>query len=238
MIFLHPPLSPPRATLAQFQRAGRSRIPGARWSHPGQVRALEQAMRSSIHEQGLDVEPRIVVLTRLIPEAEGDPATGPGARSWGNPECPILKDPLPGRERGRWCPKLDVPLRRSWPNRTVTPWTPSRTCGQSRGEARHRSSRNLLRQNWWPPSWPRAAWGDPSAPFAHGLEKTKLPSHSDLYWKDMEGRSTTLLPIHGRSSSPWNAADFINQQQPTGDCRHGGQRRTVRELPDLHMPGL
>ena len=35
-----------------------------------QVRALERQMRRSIHEQGLDVEPEIVVLTRLIPEAD------------------------------------------------------------------------------------------------------------------------------------------------------------------------
>ena len=32
-----------------------------------QVRALEREMRESIHEQGLDIEPQIVVLTRLIP---------------------------------------------------------------------------------------------------------------------------------------------------------------------------
>jgi sucrose synthase len=35
-----------------------------------QVRALEREMRESIHEQGLDIEPQIVVLTRLIPEAD------------------------------------------------------------------------------------------------------------------------------------------------------------------------
>lgn len=34
-----------------------------------QVRALEQEMRNRIHEQGLDIVPRILILTRLIPEA-------------------------------------------------------------------------------------------------------------------------------------------------------------------------
>lgn len=34
-----------------------------------QVRALENEMRDRIYEQGLDIEPRIIVLTRLIPEA-------------------------------------------------------------------------------------------------------------------------------------------------------------------------
>ncbi len=36
-----------------------------------QVRALEKQMRHDLYEQGLDIEPRIVVLTRLIPDAEG-----------------------------------------------------------------------------------------------------------------------------------------------------------------------
>ena len=34
-----------------------------------QVRALEKQMRSDLHEQGLEIEPRIVVVTRLIPDA-------------------------------------------------------------------------------------------------------------------------------------------------------------------------
>ena len=36
-----------------------------------QVRALEQEMRRGLFEQGLDIDPQIVVVTRLIPEAEG-----------------------------------------------------------------------------------------------------------------------------------------------------------------------
>jgi sucrose synthase len=35
-----------------------------------QVRALEQEMRTQIYNQGLEINPRILVLTRLIPEAE------------------------------------------------------------------------------------------------------------------------------------------------------------------------
>jgi sucrose synthase len=36
-----------------------------------QVRALEREMHERLAEQGLDLEPRVIVLTRLIPEAEG-----------------------------------------------------------------------------------------------------------------------------------------------------------------------
>ncbi|MCB1154184.1 sucrose synthase [bacterium] len=36
-----------------------------------QVRALEHEMRREIHEMGLDIQPEILVITRLIPEAHG-----------------------------------------------------------------------------------------------------------------------------------------------------------------------
>ena len=36
-----------------------------------QVRALEREMRHRLAEQGIDIEPRVIVLSRLIPEAEG-----------------------------------------------------------------------------------------------------------------------------------------------------------------------
>ena len=36
-----------------------------------QVRALEKEMRKRLSEQGLDIDPQIVVVTRLIPEAQG-----------------------------------------------------------------------------------------------------------------------------------------------------------------------
>jgi sucrose synthase len=35
-----------------------------------QVHALEQEMRQQVYEQGLDIEPEIIIITRLIPEAE------------------------------------------------------------------------------------------------------------------------------------------------------------------------
>lgn len=36
------------------------------------VRALEREMLKRIHAQGLDMEPQIIVITRLIPEALGE----------------------------------------------------------------------------------------------------------------------------------------------------------------------
>jgi sucrose synthase len=36
-----------------------------------QVRALEAEMRTRLAEQGLDIEPRIYIITRLIPDSDG-----------------------------------------------------------------------------------------------------------------------------------------------------------------------
>jgi sucrose synthase len=60
-----------------------------------QVRALEHAMRESIREQGLDIEPQIVVVTRLIPDAEGT-------------TCDTRLEPIIGTESSRI---LRVPFR-------------------------------------------------------------------------------------------------------------------------------
>jgi sucrose synthase len=60
-----------------------------------QVRALERAMRASIGEQGLDIEPQIVVVTRLIPESDGT-------------SCNVRLEPIIGTESSRI---LRVPFR-------------------------------------------------------------------------------------------------------------------------------
>ncbi|HET9948551.1 MAG TPA: sucrose synthase, partial [Longimicrobiales bacterium] len=78
-----------------------------------QVRALEKAMRASIQEEGLDVEPRIVVLTRLIPEAEGTTCNVRLERIIGTEWARILR--VPFRDRSgevlpHWISRVEV-----WP---------------------------------------------------------------------------------------------------------------------------
>jgi sucrose synthase len=60
-----------------------------------QVRALEREMRASIWNQGLEVDPQIVVLSRLIPEADGT-------------TCDETLEPIMGTEHARI---LRVPFR-------------------------------------------------------------------------------------------------------------------------------
>jgi len=60
-----------------------------------QVRAIEKEMRQRIYEQGLEIEPKIVVITRLIPEA-------------GNTTCNISSEDIMGTENAKI---LRVPFR-------------------------------------------------------------------------------------------------------------------------------
>jgi len=59
-----------------------------------QVRALETEMRSRLYEQGLDIEPQIIVLTRLIPQAEGSTCDQPLEPILGTRAARILRVPF------------------------------------------------------------------------------------------------------------------------------------------------
>lgn len=78
-----------------------------------QVRALEEAMRESIRAQGLDVEPNIVVLTRLLPEAEDTTCDRRLERIVGTRNARILRVPFrddQGEVIPHWISRFDV-----WP---------------------------------------------------------------------------------------------------------------------------
>ncbi len=70
-----------------------------------QVRALEKDLRARLYEQGLDLDPRILVVTRLIPEAMGTPCDMPRERIAGTRHAMILRSPFrdaDGRVLPRW----------------------------------------------------------------------------------------------------------------------------------------
>jgi len=79
-----------------------------------QVRALEREMRQSIHEQGLDIEPQIVVLSRLIPEADGTTCDQRLEPILGTENARILRVPFRTYEKGevvpQWISRFEV-----WP---------------------------------------------------------------------------------------------------------------------------
>ena len=59
-----------------------------------QVRALEKEMRKRIKQQGLDIVPQILVITRLIPESKGTSCNQPLEKIDGTTNAQILRVPF------------------------------------------------------------------------------------------------------------------------------------------------
>ena len=59
-----------------------------------QTRALEKEMSKRLHEQGLDVEPQILVVTRLLPEARGTTCDQPREPIAGTRNAQIIRVPF------------------------------------------------------------------------------------------------------------------------------------------------
>ena len=78
-----------------------------------QVRALENEMRQRIYSQGLAIEPRIIVLTRLIPESEGTTCHQRLEPITGTKNSTILRIPFrdgEGEVVPRWISRFEI-----WP---------------------------------------------------------------------------------------------------------------------------
>ena len=84
----------PQGWLGQSNVLGRPDTGGRVVYILDQVRALEQAMRRRLDEQGLSVEPAILVVTRLIPEALGTSADEPSEPIAGTRGARILRIPF------------------------------------------------------------------------------------------------------------------------------------------------
>ncbi|MFP3982753.1 MAG: sucrose synthase [Desulfurivibrionaceae bacterium] len=63
-----------------------------------QVRALEKEMRQRIYDQGLDIEPQILIISRLIPEAEDTTCNQPVEEVSGTRNVKIMRVPFRNKE--------------------------------------------------------------------------------------------------------------------------------------------
>jgi sucrose synthase len=78
-----------------------------------QTRALEKEMRMRLEEQGIDIEPKIVVVTRLIPEAHGTSCDQRLEKVSGTRNAVILRVPFRGEDGGvipHWISRFEI-----WP---------------------------------------------------------------------------------------------------------------------------
>ena len=199
-----------------------------------QVRAIEHAMYEFLDKQGLEIEPSILVVTRLIPEAEGT-------------TCDQRIEPIQGTRNARI---LRVPFREE--NGDVVPHWISRFqvwpyLERFATEARY----ELAREAGQSPDFIIGNYSDGNlvasiiahelkvtqCNIAHALEKTKY-LYSDLYWKDHEG-SHNFACQYTADLIAINTADFIitsTYQEIAGTPDSIGQYESYQAytLPDLY----
>jgi sucrose synthase len=147
-----------------------------------QVRALEQEMHSRLAEQGLDIEPQILVVTRLIPEADGTSCDQRIELITETRNARILRVPFvnaAGEVLPHWISRFEV-----WPYLERFSLDAEREMLAELGGRPdliigNYSDGNLVA------SIMSQRLGVTQCNIAHALEKTKY-LYSDLYWKENE----------------------------------------------------
>jgi sucrose synthase len=198
-----------------------------------QVRALEREMRASIREQGLDVEPQIVVLSRLIPESQGTTCNQRLEPIMGTEHARILRVPFRNAEGDvipQWISRFDI-----WPYLEAY-------AVESEGALRAELGGNpdLIIGNYSDgnlvASLMAQGMGVTQCNIAHALEKTKY-RNSDLNWKELDDQYHFSCQFTADLIS-MNTADFIitsSYQEIAGTEESVGQYESHQAFT---MPGL
>ncbi|XP_041999276.1 sucrose synthase 4-like [Salvia splendens] len=198
-----------------------------------QVRALETEMIQRIKKQGLNIIPRILIVTRLIPDAKGTSCNQRLEKISGCEYSHILRVPF-RTENGilrQWISRFDV-----WPYL-------EKFAEDAAGEiaAELQGVPDLIIGNYSDGNLVASLlshkMGVTECTIAHALEKTKYPD-SDIYWKKYEDKyhfscqfTADLLAM--------NHSDFIitsTYQEIAGTKNSVGQyeSHTAFTLPDLY----
>ncbi|XP_021864141.1 sucrose synthase [Spinacia oleracea] len=146
-----------------------------------QVRALENEMLQRIKRQGLDIVPRILIISRLLPDAVGTTCGQRLEKVFGTEHSHILRVPF-RTEKGivrRWISRFEV-----WPYlETYTEDVANEIAGELQAKPDliigNYSDGNIVA------SLLAHKLGVTQCTIAHALEKTKYPN-SDIYWKSFE----------------------------------------------------
>ncbi len=198
-----------------------------------QVRALEREMYDSIDRFGLNVEPQIVVLTRLIPEAEGTTCQERIEPIAGTRNARILRVPFRD-ERGEiiphWISRFHI-----WPYLEEFAKEVSRELIAEVGQhpdfiIGNYSDGNLVA------SMLAHAMGVTQCNIAHALEKSKY-LYSDLYWREHD-KEHHFACQYTADLIAMNTADFIitsTYQEIAGTNDTVGQYESYQAYS---LPGL
>jgi sucrose synthase len=169
-----------------------------------QVRALEMEMYRRLNEQGLDIEPQIVVLSRLIPEADGTTCDQRLEPISGTRSARILRVPFKaadGEVIPHWISRFEI-----WPYlqryaEDVEHELLAELSGRPDLIVGNYSDGNLVAYLL------SRHLGVTQCNIAHALEKTKY-LYSDLYWRDNEAHYHFSCQFTADLIA-MNAADFI-----------------------------
>ncbi|KAK3194150.1 hypothetical protein Dsin_025460 [Dipteronia sinensis] len=198
-----------------------------------QVRALENEMLLRIKKQGLDITPKIVIVTRLIPDAKGTTCNQRLERVSGTEHAHILRVPFRS-DKGilrKWISRFDV-----WPYlETFAEDVASEITAELQAIPDfiigNYSDGNLVA------SLLAYKMGVTQCTIAHALEKTKYPD-SDIYWKKFDEKYHFSCQFTADLIA-MNNADFIitsTYQEIAGTKNTVGQyeSHTAFTLPGLY----
>ncbi len=198
-----------------------------------QVRALEREMKRRSYEQGLDIEPAILVVTRLIPDAKGTTCNQPIEPVNGTEFARILRVPF-RNENGEvvphWISRFHI-----WPYlerfaAEVEKDVRAEMGGRVDFVIGNYSDGNLVA------TLLTERLGVTQCNIAHALEKTKY-LHSALYWHQHEAEHAFSCQFTADLIA-MNTADFIitsTYQEVAGTATTVGQ---YESYGSFSMPGL
>ncbi len=198
-----------------------------------QVRALEHEMRERLAAQGLEIEPQIVVVTRLIPEAEGTTSDQRLEPIAGTRNARILRVPFRdgnGEVHPRWISRFEI-----WP------WLERFAIDAERELLAELEGRpDLILGNYSDGNLVATLLaqrlGVTQCTIAHALEKSKY-LYSDLYWQENDAQYHFACQFTADLVA-MNTADFIitsTYQEIAGTADTVGQYETHTAFT---LPGL
>lgn len=169
-----------------------------------QARALERRMARTFYEAGIDAAPKVIILTRLIPDAQGTTCDQPREKVHGSENCWIVRTPFrdgDGQPVSHWISRFQI-----WPyletfSEDSAPVILSELRGKPDLIVGHYSDGNLVAHRL------AEDLGAIHCAAVHALEKTKY-LFSDMRWADMEREYRFSLHFTADIVS-YNSADFI-----------------------------
>lgn len=198
-----------------------------------QVKALEEEMKNRLYEQGIDDDPNIIVITRLLPDADGTTCDQPEEHIYGTQNAKIVRIPFRNKSGDivpHWITRFKV-----WPYL-------EQFAVETEKEilARLGARPDLIIGNYSDGNLVASILSErlkvSQCNIAHALEKTKY-LYSGLYWKKMEDQYHFSCQFTADLIA-MNTADFIitsTYQEIVGNSDSVGQYESYSSFT---MPGL